>query len=449
MIQMIRHLLWNQRKQNLWIFLELLIGGFFLWMVIDPTFYMSSNLAIPNGYEPKGLYALELEQYDKGYASYDSTQATSERQKEHYQRIMRTIRDCPEVESVTVAYSGSYPNSGTMNGGGLMNIDPDTTYCKVLQYSFMQQEGSDMPRTFRLRDARTGEIISLPPDFAQRKMYCISARVAQTLYGTVDVVGKKIWDAREEGNGHEIAAVFQDFKHLSADQPFPMLITANSDLYTGSNMAWRNQIIFRIKDGVDAEAFEQRFKQEIVPTLNQGNFFFSELISLQDRMDDMLVQNGVANKLRLQYILTGFALLCIFLGMVGTFWIRSNARREEIGVMRAMGASRRRIVMQFLVEAGLLVTVAFVLILPIVGVYVHIEGFTDGTVSGYDFFYQLDDEGWIPTANTTYPQNNPWFRFGIISLITYLLLMITAIIGTYIPVTKASDVSPIDALHEE
>ena len=42
------------------------------------------------------------------------------------------------------------------------------------------------------------------------------------------------------------------------------------------------------------------------------------------------------------------SLLCIFLGMLGTFWVRCDDRRQDIGVMRGLGASKTTIVRQFL-----------------------------------------------------------------------------------------------------
>ena len=46
MIKIIRHQLWNQRRQNGWIFVELVIVSFFLWTVIDPIYVLTSNLAL-------------------------------------------------------------------------------------------------------------------------------------------------------------------------------------------------------------------------------------------------------------------------------------------------------------------------------------------------------------------------------------------------------------------
>ena len=49
MIKIIRHQLWNQRRQNGWIFVELVIVSFFLWTVIDPIYVLTSNLALDPG----------------------------------------------------------------------------------------------------------------------------------------------------------------------------------------------------------------------------------------------------------------------------------------------------------------------------------------------------------------------------------------------------------------
>lgn len=147
--------------------------------------------------------------------------------------------------------------------------------------------------------------------------------------------------------------------------------------------------------------------------------------------------SGVTNKLRLQYALTGFALLCIFLGMVGTFWIRSNARREEIGVMRSIGASQRCIVRQFLIEAWLLLTTAFVLVIPFLLYHAQTNGLYAVEMNRY----------FVP--NPEYWQNRFGFHFSIVLIISYLILLIIALIGTYIPVVRAARTLPADALRNE
>ena len=43
MIKTIFKQIWNQRKMNLWIFLELLAVSVFLWLVLDPVYVLNVN----------------------------------------------------------------------------------------------------------------------------------------------------------------------------------------------------------------------------------------------------------------------------------------------------------------------------------------------------------------------------------------------------------------------
>ena len=52
--------LWNSRKRNVWILLELIVIAIVCWMVIDPLFVIFYNKSIPDGYEADGLYRLQL-----------------------------------------------------------------------------------------------------------------------------------------------------------------------------------------------------------------------------------------------------------------------------------------------------------------------------------------------------------------------------------------------------
>ena len=54
MVKTIFNQLWNQRKMNFWIFLELLAVSFFLWLVLDPVYVLNVNKQTPRGYESEG-----------------------------------------------------------------------------------------------------------------------------------------------------------------------------------------------------------------------------------------------------------------------------------------------------------------------------------------------------------------------------------------------------------
>jgi ABC-type antimicrobial peptide transport system permease subunit len=124
--------------------------------------------------------------------------------------------------------------------------------------------------------------------------------------------------------------------------------------------------------------------------------------------------------------------------MLSTFWIRSNARRGEIGLMRSMGATEKRVTKQFLIEATLLVTLGFVFSLALVVNFVIIaEGMNQPSVTG-ELQYAIVNQ-WL----------SPGVQFTMVSLITYLALLVIALVGTLIPVRRAVKVLPADALRDE
>ena len=434
------HQIWNQRRQNLWIFIELLIAGFFLWMVIDPIYVITANRLIPQGGDTRGMYVLNLGQYDDSFSEYDPTQDSAQVMFRHYEDILRTVRTCPEVDAFTIAAYGSFPNSMSWNGMELFN--DDSLMVHVQRYLYVPLDESDMVRAYGMLDARTGQPITLPADFAHRGMIAISEQAARRLFGTVDAVGRTVYEGPKRESPHEVATVFRTYKHFASEQPYPMAVLSKKSMDMNSYVCYMYNIVFRLKPGVDAAAFEARFIREVAPKLSQGNFYFDSLKTFDDYSRQQALGSGVTNKLRLQYSLGGFALLCIFLGMVGTFFIRANTRREEIGILRALGVSRAGIVRRFLGEACVLVTVAYALALLVVANYVYVAGFADG----------INSLAWMGRdlpIDPAYPQNRPWPHFLSVTVLTYAVLLLTALVGTWIPVRRAARILPVEALRDE
>lgn len=436
MLQTILHQLWNQRRQNVWIFLELLVVSFFLWTVIDPIYVLTANHAIDRGYDPEGLYVVNIGMYDETNGHFDPDMASDSMNLVAYTRLARIVREQPEVDSWAIAGNQSFPNSSSWSGTQVFadtaSLHREEGYVHAQSYSFVALDGSNLLRTYGMKDARTGGDIRLPEQVEDKAF--ISERLALLLFGTADAVGKKVYQSDEP---LEVAGVFRDFKHRDYEQPYPLIVTMYSEMYGSQYMPWSYNFIIRLKPGVDVSAFRQRFREEVAPRLAVGNFYFDSLKDFSELSDTYAVQSGVTNKLRLQYALTGFALLCIFLGMVGTFWIRSNARREEIGVMRSMGASQGCIVRQFLLEAWLLLTVAFVLMVPFLLYHAHTNGLY--TVTMFRDF----------TPNPAYGQNRFGFHFTVVLALSYVVLMLIALVGTYVPVRRAARALPVEALREE
>lgn len=428
MIRMIRHQLWNQRRQNGWIFVELVVVSFFLWQVIDPIYVVTSDIAIPVGYNEERAYMLNMGYYDAQHGKYDKTLDSAAVKQENLYRIARIVKNLPEVESFAMTSSYSFPNSSSWNGS---QLSYDTVRVHTQYYQFIQTEGSNLFRTYDMKDAKTGEVMSLPDDCAAREGVFVTKHLAKELFGTEDAVGMKLHYG--DSVYHEVMGVLEDYKHHINEQPGNLLIEVESKLPENNWLEWAYMITFRLKPEVDISAFEKRFKSEVVPQLYVGNFYFTKLGRLADIRREYENYSGVTNTLRLQSSLAGFALLCVFLGMVGTFWIRCNARRQDVGLMRAMGATKVNICRQFLTEAWLLVTLAFFVSLPLTIHLVYVSGFANPTENG----------------SPEYWQNQTFTHFFIVSLLTYVIMLVIALLGTYTPVSRAANILPAEALRDE
>ena len=428
---------WNQRRMNGWILLELIIAGFFLWTVIDPVYILMVNSFTPSGYEEDGRFVMTLGAYGSNHAKRDST-VTGEQEKEAFLHALRQLRDCPEVESVCLVPQASFPNGGSWSG---TQFYPDTTqankdnYVHSQQYYYNSQEGGNIFKTYGMKDAFTGGDIVVPEDAVSRGLYFVSEGFAKNMFGTTDVVGKKIYTYNKKEV--EIGGVFKDYKHREYQPPYPLVVTISNWMRTGAFMHYMYMFAFKLKDGVNSEAFINRFESEVAPHLTMSNYFYKEIRPFKEQRIEYAEMNGTYNIIRLKLALAGFTLLCILLGMIGTFWVRCNARRQEVGLMKSFGATRSSIVSRFFTESALLVSLAFIVSLIVLLHYAMEGNMTEIEVAGHPQFASIN-----------------WFlkekpHFCMVSLITYLLLLVISLIGTAIPVIRAAKVLPADALRDE
>jgi len=439
MITKIFKQIWNQRRMNGWIFLEVIIAGFFLWTVIEPMYVLMVTDMEDKGYEEKGRYVMRLGAYGRNHGMRDTT-LTADQQKEAFLRITKLMGEQPEVEAYYICLNQAHPNGGSWSGTqwltdttGLTKENYQDRITHAQKWQYYAVPGVDIFRTLGIKDALTGEEMKMPE---KPSYFFVSEQFAKKVFGTVQAIGKKVFS----GNMQEITidGVFKDVKTRDFESSYPLCLNIDFGFRFSDYTHLSTLVIFRLKDGVDFETFEARFRKEVAPHMKQGNYYFDSFQPLSELRIEMGNMNGVYNQLRLKSSLASFTLLCIFLGMLGTFWIRCNARRQEIGLMRSMGATEGQVRNQFLTEAGILITIAFVFsLILVVNFVVMAEGMTQPTCTG-EVQHAIQN-----------PWHSPVVQFTMVSLITYMALLAIALIGTLIPVRRAVKVLPADALRDE
>ncbi|MCD8079319.1 MAG: ABC transporter permease [Bacteroides sp.] len=424
MIRLIIKQLWYKRRANGWLLAELVLVTFFLWIVIDPMFVLLANRAIPEGYNVDHTFLLTLGSYRSGHSQFVEEAAPNSVRKENFLRIQAEVQRYPGVESVAIV-GFTYPFS---DGGWFTMAERDTLSAQV-QVMVMSHQG-DYFRVFRTPDIYTGGWEQLDEAILSPNHIVITKGLEQLLFPGRQAVGQTITSGQKE---YVVAGVTENFKARSVEQPKPLIFLPQDDLDIEDM-----KIVFRIRDGISAARFAEEFRRDMISRLSIGNFYYIRLEDFHTIRTDSEYQNGSVNKIRMQSALTVFFLLCTFLGVAGTFWIRSNARRGEIGLRMALGSTRSRIQSDLLTESWLLTTVAFLLGLLIAWQYIYQNGFA-----------YADKASYPESINSMYIQNQPVAHFLIVSLIVYFLMMMIALTATWIPAHRAAATEPSEALRDE
>ncbi len=176
--------------------------------------------------------------------------------------------------------------------------------------------------------------------------------------------------------------------------------------------------VFRIAPGADSHA----------AALLLGQTFLHEGLDVKEARKEY--DSNLAFNNGLNYILEGFMALGLIVGIaaLGVVAFRSVVeRRQQIGMMRAIGFQKRMVRLTFLLESS----------------FVAILGTLLGVVLGLALSYNLVAS--ISASNNAVVFSVPWLQILLIVVIAYLASLIT----TYLPARQASRVYPAEALRYE
>lgn len=447
MIKTILHQIWNERRQNGWLFLELVAVSVFLWLAIDPLFILYSNKYIPEGYNDDNLYYLEFE-----VKSVPDEENAGEVCANDFEQAVNIVRSLPEVDAYAVASSNNYPNSMGSNCpkyvvDSTMNVKGESHSMHVTTYDIYDFPGSDYFAALQIKDIN-GEPMKKSGFDGGKGLY-VSQNFAQKVFGTTDAAGKKI-KYEDEDEIYSVAGLFSTVQTTEYIEPMYLImhIHDRSEIceYIDKRYIFENYKIFvRLKEGVAADAFMKNFQAEIAPKLDFKYRRFFALTAVGESAAKSANVFGITNRYRMQMMLSGFALFCAFLGIMSTYWVRVSDRRMAIGLYRSMGATSRRVLWQFIVEGWLIVSVAFLIALPLLMHKVYSMGFSDPL----EKFTSMMWQELMLAKNGDYLHNQPLTHFVIVSVLTYLFMLFVAGVGILIPTRRIVSIQPSEALRDE
>ena len=243
-------------------------------------------------------------------------------------------------------------------------------------------------------------------DVKNRSAVCvIGPDLAEDLFGNTDVVGNEL---HVDGRKFRIVGVLDG---TSSELVLPFTLAQrmlnNTSITTFYLSATDSSTVDKAQDAVERFLYKKYQDDSTYSIINQ-----EQILETMNEMTQTLslMLGGIA----------GISLLVGGIGIMNIMLVSVTERTREIGIRKAIGAKRRNILLQFLVESVVLSGMGGVL----------------GLLLGYAVMYALETYlGMMVSASPDVAQLAMGFS-----------MFVGVVFGLY-PANKASKLKPIDALH--
>ena len=273
--------------------------------------------------------------------STDSTQSDGE----SLLRLVENLRQMPGVTDVALMRNAC-PYLWVTMFASLVSAE-DTA--RHVELSRLYVVTPDYFKLFRMRDANGDDLYSQV--MSHEGDVVLSKELSESLFNSFSATGKAVkWSAASDDR-MGIAAVSSSIAQSDFDRPGPCwfaLVRTDQEVLDDYNQ-WNDllyyQCALRMRDGFEPERMAD-FLRAQGDRLEAGDIYVSSVSPVSDYRADRLKSRLDDQKKK--SALVGFMLVNIFFGIVGTFWLRTQSRRMELGLRAAIGASKQRLRLELL-----------------------------------------------------------------------------------------------------
>ena len=402
----------NEWHSNLWLIAELLLVSVVMWFIVDYIYVRVSVYMQPRGFDIAHCYKIDmgtLVPKDDDYVPGDTVQCND------VEELMLRLKRRPDIEAVSLSYN-SYPYNRS-------NSDMPLKYGKMKHEGiYIRAATPEFIRVFRYEGAR-GETPEQLSKMLTEKGFIASNDIFKEKYGIdlTSLIGRKFFMQGDTVNLYTLLATYKPVRYSDNYEPFnscSMLVELSRNEYS-----IHGELCVRAKTDQDV-GFKERLWKDADKQLRVGNVYISNIESFDDIRKNY--QQYDTNQMRNYLTGMGFLMFNIFLGLLGTFWFRTQQRRSEIALFKALGATNRNVFGRQIMEGLLLLSIAMIPAIII-----------DWNIAFAGLNQQMNG------------LNLNIGRFTLTVLITWLLIAIMIVLGNWLPAKKAMGIQPARALHEE
>lgn len=417
---MIKHwftLIWNRKHSNFLLMLEMFIAFLVICILFVQGTRIWTNYQEPLGYEYENVWSVSF-----------STGTPNDRwvvkeDTDKFYELKRLLESFKQVKAV----AGVDMIPFTYNNSTSSDSVPGRKSISI----HVTRATDDYLKAMNIRLIE-GEWFNESHDALNFTPMVITKRTADELFPGVSPIGKEIFpvagsEAYDErylkllGEGkirkRKVVGIIENYRKYGAlFDPIYMAIqrTAPADSTLLSFIPGN----FVVK--VDEEGMSGAFEEKMTKALERAAPSWSFSLTPIKRHEERRTQDTL-NPLISFALIAGFLIIMIGLGMVGVLWQSITARRPEIGLRRALGATKAEIFGQITGELIVIASFSMLLGSLVFWQFPLLNIIDDVTIEAYM-------TGWV--------------------LAMLFLYAVTAICGLY-PSMMATGISPTEALHDE
>lgn len=423
--------LWSRRRRNGWLLAELILVAILSWYIFDPVMVVTYERHLPLGYDADRLCMVSVGMLPQEAPGYEPQAADSASLMQTYLNLVDRARQHPDVEQATPVLSFVYP--GAMGNGTFSFIaEGDSVAHTALFIEFLPH--THFFETYGFQSGKGSMSAAQLSDLDNGDYYIMTEDLLEGMFRTHIYRNQRCWKVNGTDTCYTaVKGTVKSCKYLSDKRPVPIVFMPlqNPDIRSSlDNM----RIVVRLKEGVRMERFLHDFRSWMLRQLRIGNLYARELQSY-DEINAAREFSDSTVLYRRSLSIALFFLVNLCLGVIGTFWMQTRTRREEVGVMLSYGATPHRIRLLLLGEGTALTTLA-----TFIGCFIYLQyAFSEGLNTGSSLMEAVTPS-WV---------DNFGLHFFFVSLMVYVILLLVVWIGIYIPARRISSISPTEALRDE
>lgn len=403
-------------RANIWMAVELLIVSVVLFVLADRIYVAVATQREPLGFNSEHCYLLGFNQVTEAAPDF-KPYADDEACMADKRKLADRLRARPEIEAVAYGVN-AYPYNGS---NSMTQVDIDTI--SMASYPLTQRRVEpDFMRVFRI-EGINGESPEEMAEALKRDRVMVSDNALYSLKGIESLrpmIGSQLVI---EGDTLRLNSVYKPMRYSDYVSRYGQMSSSVFQLLRPDMLDdWASELVVRVRDNMDTD-FESKLMDDADGPLRVGNWYIGSVRSF-DGIRDAFNRNDETG-MRNTVVCSVFLLVNIFLGILGTFWFRTQQRSREIALRMVAGASRMDIFRRILGEGQMLLACVTPFAAAIDYALTQYE-----LTKWYDGFFGFD-------------------RFIVCVAIAWGLMSLMVMAGNYFPARRAMSISAATVLKSE